>query len=223
MPKPTTFPTFFEDTKQLTIADLKRLGYLRPGHSVCSVLNWGSGGGSQGSIQVTASVDECFVYLAYEYNERPVRYRIPLESVPRHFGGCEWYFICPATGRRCRKLYQIGEYFLSRFAFPSAMYREQAASRSNRSLYAAMRTIDLHSKFFDRRCVHTKYRGKPTKAYRRFLDQQNASAPNFTTICDLQKITDTNRTTQNLFQVQKTKTTKISRNRLRIVQHLVQH
>lgn len=157
----------------MTIADLKRLGYFCPDRTISSVLNWGSGRWSRGPIQVTADVKEQYVDLAYTHHDKAIRYRIRLESVARHFGGCELYFLCPATGQRCKKLYGIGEYFLSRHAFPSAMYRQQAASKSKRSFYAAVRVFDLQMNFFNRRYVHTTYRGQPTKAYLRRVNERN--------------------------------------------------
>ena len=95
-----------------------------------------------------------------------------LESIPKHFGGNEWYFICPATGKRCRTLYGIGKYFLSRSAYPSAMYTSQTESKHTRNFLKAFRSLDLESNFRNMRYSRTMYNGKLTKRFERILDNQ---------------------------------------------------
>ena len=44
---------------------------------------------------------------------------VRLRAVARHFGGVQWYFVCPGTGRRATVLWKPpgGRYFASREAF----------------------------------------------------------------------------------------------------------
>jgi len=179
MPKFATYPTCFDEVKTVTIGGLRRLGYLRPGAIVSGSYRWTRGGKPSGWIDVTANLPERFLQLDYRVNGGElISYRVRLESLPKHFGGCEWYFICPATGKRCRNLYGIGEYFLSRFAYPSAMYSKQTESKRTREMLKVFRCIDLQDDYLNKRHARTTYKGHLTKRYRRILDKENRFDPN---------------------------------------------
>ena len=174
MPKFPTFPDCFDEVKQVTISGLNRLGYLRPGAIVRGSYRWTRGGQPSGWIDVTANLPERFVQLDYRVNGGDlISYRVQLENLPKHFGGSELYFICPTTGRRCRTLYGVGKYFLSRYAYPSAMYSTQTESKHNRDLFKAFRRLDLESDYLSRRHTRTTYNGKLTKRYRRILEKES--------------------------------------------------
>lgn len=173
MAKYPTFPNCFDEVKQITITSLKRLGYLRPNADVSGSYSWTCGGKPSGWISLTASLPRRYIDLTYKYGDKPVSYRVQLESIPKHFGGCEWYFICPATGKRCKKLYGIDEHFLSRFAYPSAMYSGQTESRHSRQMFKAFRCLDLQRDYLSKRHARTTYNGNPTKRYRRILDRES--------------------------------------------------
>ncbi len=172
MPKYPTFPDCFDEVKKITITSLIRLGYLRPSATATGPYRWTRGGKPSGWISLSVSLPDCYIDLDYNYGDKPISYRIQLESIPKHFGGCEWYFICPATGKRCRTLYGIGELFLSRFAYPSAMYSSQTQSKRWRGLSNAMSCLDLERDHLNKRHSRTTYRGNLTKRYRRILDKQ---------------------------------------------------
>lgn len=63
----------------------------------------------------------------------PHDYVVALETTRPHFGGRMWWFLCPATGRRCRTLFlpNGGRRFLSRQAYGLG-YRSQRAGRMER-------------------------------------------------------------------------------------------
>jgi len=66
---------------------------------------------------------------------RPTVEAIELTSIPAHFGGRLWFFTCPATGQRARKLYRWpGMGFVHRTASPVpgvyACQRESAMQRT---------------------------------------------------------------------------------------------
>lgn len=79
-----------------------------------------------------------------------------------------WYFLCPETNKRCRKLYLIGGYFLHREAFKGCMYESQSKSKNDILLskrvgsYFALSDLyeELNRKYFKR-----TYNGKPTKRF----------------------------------------------------------
>lgn len=173
MPKNPTFPDCFDECKQVTITSLNRMDFLRQNAVVRQPYRWTRGGKPSGSITVTANLPERYIELDYNYGDKPINYRVQLESLPKHFGGCEWYFICPATGKRCRTLYGIGEMFLSRFAYPTAMYSKQIESKTNRDLFNVFRCLDLRQKYLDKRHARTTYKGKLTKRFRRILEKES--------------------------------------------------
>lgn len=173
MPKFPSFPDCFDECKQITITWLRNLGYLRRDAKVTGPFRWTRGGKPSGSIDVIGNLPERYVQLDYRINGGDlISYRVRLESIPKHFGGYEWYLICPATGKRCRTLYGIGKYFLSRAAYPYAMYSSQTESKQTRNFLMALRCLDLESNFRSKRHARTMYRGKLTKRFVRLLDKQ---------------------------------------------------
>lgn len=183
MARTPTFPDCFDEAKTITITCLRRLGYLIPGFfvrnaSVHSTL----GGRPCGSITLDVDAVNQFVELRYdvkrqyEDSARAIKYRVKLERRASNLGnGRIWYFICPATGKRCRTLYGIGDHFLSRFAYPSAMYSSQTKSKQRRELFRMFRLLDLESEFRRKPFARTIYNGKPTRRFARLLNN-NAAA-----------------------------------------------
>jgi hypothetical protein len=94
-------------------------------------------------------------------------------SQPEHFGA-----LIPATRKRCRTLYGIGEMFLSRFAYPSAMYSNQTESKQTREMLKAFRCFDIQREYLAKRHTRTMYKGKLTTRYRRILDKEGRFNPN---------------------------------------------
>lgn len=180
MPKVSTFPILFNECKTLSIYDLKKLNYLRPGYFTSGVINWveSNTGEKRGSIsiQVTARLPNPFILLSYTYNnDKPIDYRVGLVSIPSNLGkGLVWYFVCPVTGKRCRKLYLVGAKFLHRKAFTGCYYEKQTFShiaRSQIKLFDKYAGVDkayekIYSKHFRR-----QYKGRITKRYARLLKQ----------------------------------------------------
>lgn len=178
LPKIPTFPTILDHVKQISISKLKEWEYLKPGSFKSGTLTWSRNGEEIGSIHILSDMieDQPFIELSYTYNkEEPVNYRVNLVSVPSNLGrGKLWYFVCPHTGKRCRKLYGAGKYFLHREAFPYAMYEKQTYSKYQRKLDKVFSTVfcvddlmeELYSKHFK-----THYAGKPTKRYKEILNQ----------------------------------------------------
>ncbi len=178
MPKFPTFPDCFDEVKHVSITHLKRLGFLRHNATVRGSYSWTRRGKPSGSIGITVSLPERYAELDYLSNGKPVNYRVQLERIPAHFGGYNWYFTCPATGKRCRNLYGIGERFLSRFAYPSAMYSKQTESKRSREMLRAWACLDRQREYLNKRHSRTTYNGKLTKRYRRVLDKESRFDPN---------------------------------------------
>jgi hypothetical protein len=177
MPKPYTFPTLFNEALQLNISKLKEWGYLNPEQISISTINWSSNGNQTGSISIMVNThsEQPYIKLDYKYRGEPRNYKVRLVYVPSNLGkGVIWYFLCPQTNKRCRKLYLIGGYFLHREAFNGCMYESQTQSKKYRQLDKTLgvyfRTDDLYSQLYKKHFKKT-YAGRPTKRYLRIMEQ----------------------------------------------------
>jgi hypothetical protein len=180
MPKPHTFPTLYDDLKTVSISDLKRWEYLLPNQWKQGDITWRRNGEKTDSISIVVSMASLnsFLILDYKSNDNPINYTVLLVSIPSNLGkGVVWYFICPHTGKRCRKLYLLGGYFYHRSAFRGCMYEKQTYSHNNRwlgkqfdKLFGSEKAYEqIYSKHFKK-----LYNGKPTKRYLKLLKQAKA-------------------------------------------------
>lgn len=177
MPKPHTFPTLYNEALQIHISKLKGWGYLNPKQIKSGTLNWSRNGNPTGSIsiQVNTHSEQPYIELDYKYRDEPRNYKVYLTSTPSNLNRGEiWYFICPQTKKRCRKLYSIGGYFLHREAFNGCMYETQTQSKKYRQLYktlgAYFNSDNLYSELYKKN-FKKSYAGKPTKKYLRIMEQ----------------------------------------------------
>ena len=175
MPKPYTFPILYDEVLQISITKLKEWGYLNREQFRPGVLNWSINGEKTASISIKVNTlnEQAYIELDYKYGDNPRNYKVSLVSMPSNLGkGIIWYFLCPQTHRRCRKLYSVSGYFFHREAFGGGMYDSQIQSKQWRvfkrvygSSFELERCYDeLYSKHFK-----THYKGKPTKRYLRVL------------------------------------------------------
>ena len=171
MPKQYTFPSLYDECKTLSIAFLKKYNYLRPDNIQGGTVNWSRNGERYASIGISVNTfaERPYLELDYKCNGEPINYKVFLVSISSNIGGGKvWYFLCPNTGKRCRKLYMIDRYFLHRSAFRGAMYENQTYSKSARhqfKLWGKLFDTDkvyeqLYGKYFKK-----QYAGKPTKRY----------------------------------------------------------
>ena len=180
MPKNPTFPTLFDDALQISISKFKEWGYLKPDQIISSTLTWSNNGRTTGSISIKVNTKDNvpFIELDYKYKEDLRNCKIQLVSIPSNLGvGKVWYFLCPQTNKKCRKLYSIGGYFLHRESFTGCMYDCQTKSKKYRQMDKTFGVYfksdelysELHSNYFK-----THYGGKPTKKYLRIIKQIQA-------------------------------------------------
>ena len=177
MPKPHTFPTLYNEALQIHISKLKGWGYLNPEQIKSGTLNWSRNGNPTGSISIQANThsEQPYIELDYKYRDEPRNYKVYLTSTPSNLNKGEiWYFICPQTKKRCRKLYLIGGYFLHREAFNGCMYETQTQSKTYRqldkTLGAYFKSDNLYNELYKKNFKKT-YAGKPTKRYLRIMEQ----------------------------------------------------
>lgn len=168
MPKPSTFPTLFDDCKTVSISILKKHGYLELNQQKSGTITWSRGGNKTGSISIIVNTVSRFPYVALDYacNGESQKYRVELVTIPSNLGkGHIWYFLCPFTLERCRKLYLIGGKFSHRKACRGGgMYEVQAQSKKYRHLNTYFKSEQLHEQLYKKH-FKRQYAGKPTKRF----------------------------------------------------------
>ena len=177
MPKPYTFPTLYNEALQISISKLKEWEYLNPEQIKKGKVTWSSNGNQRGSISIKVNTksEQTYIELDYKYRDEPRNYKVYLTSTPSNLDkGKIWYFLCPHTNKRCRKLYSIGGYFLHREAFKNCLYQSQIETKRDRRMDKTFRAYfkseelysELHKKHFKK-----TYAGIPTKRYLRIMEQ----------------------------------------------------
>lgn len=177
MPKPHTFPTLYDDLKTVSISFLTKYGYLKPNQWQSGTITWSRNGNKTGSISIRVNTEPESPYLELDYkcNEAPINYRVQLVSALSNLGkGVVWYFVCPHTGKRCRKLYLADTYFYHRSAFRGCMYEKQTQSKKYRGLDKTLgvyyRADQLYEQLYKKH-FKKQYAGKPTKKYLKLTRQ----------------------------------------------------
>lgn len=169
----------YDDALQIDISKLKEWDYLTTERIKSGVLNWSRNGNPTGSISIKGNtLSECpFIELDYNFRDEPRKYKVYLTSEVSNLNvGLIWYFICPQTNKRCRKLYSVGGYFLHREAFNGCMYESQIKSKSYRAFEKIFskefKTDKLYNELYQKHFKPT-YAGKPTKRYLKIMEQLN--------------------------------------------------
>ncbi|MDE3124925.1 MAG: hypothetical protein KGK14_05365 [Bacteroidota bacterium] len=171
MPKPHTFPTLYDDLKTVSISFLNKHGYLKPNQIQNGIITWSIEGNNTGSISILSNTqsESPYLELSYKYNDKLIDYRVQLVAIPSNLGkGIIWYFICPSTAKRCKKLYLINTYFYHRLAFKGCMYKKQTLSKrkrySDKLIDSCFQQVELIEQLYKKN-FKKEYAGKPTKKY----------------------------------------------------------
>ena len=180
MPKPHTFPFIFDETKRIAISDLKKLDYLKPNTEKKGVIYWVDNDDVKtGTIAVESRIKNDLKILIFDYkcNDKSYNYTIPLVTIPSNLGKGEiWYFICPFTSNRCRKLHLIDCKFMHRKGLPSGVYSKQLHSKKWREmerLYGDVFELEKYYKELFSKNFTKYYNGKPTKRYLKLMKKIN--------------------------------------------------
>jgi hypothetical protein len=102
-----------ESGPKLDLANLIPSGAGKPGAHIQCVLTYGSGETITAILKLSAYGG--LLDLSCQGRQQS----FSLISEPRHFGGLQWYAVCPKTGQRVRVLYRpLGAtFFASRYAW----------------------------------------------------------------------------------------------------------
>ncbi len=167
------YPTTVEDCLNLSIKKLKEWDYLTYNGTKSGTISWSRNGTPHSNIgiKVTKNDFETFIVLDYKCNGEPKNYKVKIISKPSNLGKGEvLYFVCPNTGKHCRKLYLHSGYFLHREAFSGLMYQKQLESKKSRDLCKTFDACYLSDYVYEERYkkyFKTHYNGKETKRFKR--------------------------------------------------------
>ena len=145
MPRPSTYPITYEDCKSIEIKILKKNNYLQSNQINKCIIRWYINEETTGRMQVIVNTltVKPYIELIYTLNEEGIQYKVQLIKEKSNLGiGEIWYFICPFTYKRCRKLYLLNKYFSHRSRFKGVFYEKQLLSKSNRNSLGIFKKID---------------------------------------------------------------------------------
>lgn len=156
-----------EDYLTLTVTDCKRLGYFVPNAKATGAIKWTSNGNKVAEIGFGTNLTGIPVaVLSYTYNGKPIDTTITLRfhhsNLNPNASTGYYYFVCPVTGRSCRKLYLVDGQFVSRFAL-RVPYEKQNESRYQRAgMLAYLSSFHKLDELTAQRYRRITYRGKLT-------------------------------------------------------------
>ncbi|MCB0704046.1 MAG: hypothetical protein KDC34_02005 [Saprospiraceae bacterium] len=175
-------PQYVQECLTFSISTLKKFKELSPDVIVYNgVCNWTKSGRRVSSISYRKeSISDTEQILTFDFlsNGKPIVYDVKLVAIPSNLGkGVRWYFICPATGKRCTKL--IRPYYRSQFFHRTAFglkYESQCQSKTMRALDIVIGDIFRKDRLYEQLYKKYKkrhYRGKPTPLVRKIKKVEN--------------------------------------------------
>ena len=177
----STYPTTVNDLREIDISFLSKHDYLKPDNFRSGVITWSYSNGNKNSISIHTVTNETDGVLTLDYtynNTEKINYQIQLITRPSNLGkGLIWFFVCPYTGKVCRKLHLINGYFKHRSALSGIMYKSQIESKKWRE-WSKIFKGDFDDKIYSE--LYSKgfkkfYAGKMTKRYLRICKKINES------------------------------------------------
>ena len=166
-------PTTIADLRSFDISFLRKHEYIKPDQFKTGSIIWTSGHGTKNSISIKTVIGDTNGVLTVDYtfrNTEKINYDIELITRPSNLGtGLLWFFVCPFTGKVCRKLHLINGYFKHRYALPGLMYQNQIESKKWREwkrIFAKDFNDDVYTELYSKN-FKRYYNGKMTKRFAR--------------------------------------------------------
>ena len=167
------YPTTVNDLRSFDISFLRKHEYIKPDQFKTGSIIWTSGNGTKNSISIKTVIGDTNGVLTVDYtfrNTEKINYDIELITRPSNLGtGLLWFFVCPFTGKVCRKLHLINGFFKHRSALPGLMYQNQIESKKWREwnrIFAKDFNDDVYTELYSKN-FKRYYNGKMTKRFAR--------------------------------------------------------
>ncbi|WP_313029465.1 hypothetical protein [Soonwooa sp.] len=164
MGRKPTYPQTINELYRISITTFKKNGYLTP-----DSLDKGTITILSNKIPFVVKTSDFDSYLKLGNNT----YIKLISKVPNLGIGLMWFFVCPMSGRLCRKLYLYNGAFVGISVIPYN-YEQQNYSRTNRNLDKVFKVTfqDAPEEKIFAKYFRTTYSGKPTKRFQQILSQQ---------------------------------------------------
>ena len=147
--------TTVEECRLLTIDDFLHNGFLKPGQTTTGIITrWFVRDQEVASIGIDIHAqftERAWFRIHYKQSDRLFDYRVDLTTTEPHFGGVQWWFVCPLCHEsRCRKIYlpPAGGYFGCRSCH-DLTYTSSQESDKRVSQLRKMPVLDLLQKVND--------------------------------------------------------------------------
>ena len=104
-------------TKTLDIRRFRAHKYLRSGFVTQAIWSWRRNDENTGSVTLVFSIlspTQAAIQIDFCLDGECKRQQVALDAVKCRYGGYRYYFICPASGRRCEVLALLNGYFACR-------------------------------------------------------------------------------------------------------------
>lgn len=168
MGRHSNYPTLIDDLRTLRAGPFKP--YLKEPGYYSVTTKWSDGASISGFLSVqndTASLNISYIVdRAKKYN-----YTLGLTAIPSNLGiGQIWYFICPITDKKAKKLYMINEVFMHREALLEGFYSSQIQSKKLRVRRKPYKYFDLINEL-ESKGFTPYYNGLPTRRYKKIKNE----------------------------------------------------
>ncbi len=142
------------------------MGFLAPDSAKSGTVYWLTNGRRVASIHLATDTRQNVACMSFRHDGEPVNQTIQLSFKRSNLndnGHGYYYFLCPVTGGRCRKLYLVNDRFVSRAAF-RPLYPQQTKSRKQRksSISKRLELLFVFDRYQRQRYRRETYKGKPT-------------------------------------------------------------
>ena len=163
-------PYIIDQNKSLSIKALKDAG-LFDSNNLRATLS----GFNSEAMQIDVNTDKSLLEVFYTLNNKPKSIKIKLEKTQSNLGfGFYFYFVCPYTGKRCRKLHFVNGVFCHYSNISNALYSLQTYSKKQRSQELLSRCfygIDRLEKLTKSKYYKKTYNGINTKRHQKTIDK----------------------------------------------------
>ena len=114
-------------------------------------------------------------HFKYHAHDHPVHVRVDIDTIASNLGiGRIPFFVCPISGRRCRKLYLVQGKLVSASAIQGAMYECQTRSKKYRillPLFDRPFKLERLRKQIQSPYFKPKYRNNPTRTLKQIAEK----------------------------------------------------
>ena len=175
MPKPFTCPNLVDDYLLIRVSTFTNKNFMRPNMLMTRGIYWNVQSGEKPEIKIGIDTSNGLeAHFIYKVNDENREYIIPIVSVPSNLSkGIVYYFLCPRSGKKCRKLFLYNGWFMHREAIPNGMYWSQTHSKRWREigkLFAMDAKRERAYEAMYKPYYKKTYNGKITKKHQRTLE-----------------------------------------------------